>query len=102
VKSLSEDVYYGNLVLEVNGDQRYIDCRPSDALALAARMRVPIMVSSDVMDQAGITPEEDLTADEIKAYEAELEEPNLDIFENFLKGYDEGDSNPKSDAEDEV
>jgi uncharacterized protein len=44
VSSLSDDVFYGNLVIEIDGTRRNIDCRPSDALALAARMRAPIMV----------------------------------------------------------
>jgi len=61
VISLSDDVFYGNLILEINGQRREVDCRPSDALALAARTNVPIMVSSDVMSRAGIIPEEDIS-----------------------------------------
>src|SRR5512133_3928637 len=60
VVSLKEDVFYGNLVVEVDGRTVYIDSRPSDALALAARSHVPILVSKEVMDSAGVIPEEDL------------------------------------------
>ena len=37
-----------------------IDARPSDALNLAVRAHVPILVARSVMDSAGIIPEEDL------------------------------------------
>jgi len=69
VVSLSDDVFYGNLILDVDGDHRQVDCRPSDALALAARMRVPIMISEDVIQE-------------------ELEEQNLEVFEDFLQNFD--------------
>ena len=97
VKSLSEDVFFGNLVLEINGDLQNVDCRPSDALALAARMNVPIMVSEEVLEQAGIIPEEDTTLSENEASDAAFEDSNLDIFENFLKNYDEGEDDLESD-----
>jgi bifunctional DNase/RNase len=92
VNSLSDDVFYGNLVLEVNGHRRNVDCRPSDALALAARMRAPIMVAEDVMDQAGIIPEEDMS--DMDAAEVEqdavtdIEQEDLDVFEDFLQNID--------------
>ena len=59
VISLRDDVFYGNLVVDNNGRTIEIDSRPSDALALAVRARVPILVSSEVMDSAGIVPEQE-------------------------------------------
>jgi len=92
VSSLSDDVFYGNLVLEINGARRHVDCRPSDALALAARMRAPVMVSEDVMNQAGIVPEEDISDVDADAadqeHTPELEEQSLDVFEDFLQNFD--------------
>ncbi len=99
VKSLSEDVFFGNLVLEISGDQQNVDCRPSDALALAARLNVPIMVSEEVMDQAGIIPEEDTTVSDNEASDVEFEDSNLDVFENFLRNFDEGDDDFESDID---
>ena len=52
VSSLSDDVFYGNLVIEIDGKRKFVDCRPSDALALAVRMNAPILVAEDVMAQA--------------------------------------------------
>ena len=105
VVSLSDDVFYGNLILDVNGERRQVDCRPSDALALAARMRVPIMVSEDVMNQAGIVPEEDLTDSDAEDFDEDavqaLDSENLDVFENFLQNYDIDDLPSTADDEEE-
>jgi len=60
VLSLKGDVFYGNIVVEVNNRTIDIDSRPSDALALAVRTHVPILISQEVMEAAGIIPEEDL------------------------------------------
>ncbi len=90
VISLSDDVFYGNLVLEIDGTQHDVDCRPSDALALAARSRVPILVSENVMNQAGIIPEEDIseTGQPSHRQKPAADEEDLDIFENFLQNFD--------------
>ena len=60
VVALQEDVFYGVLVLEVKGGEVRVDSRPSDALALAARVHAPIFVAEDVMNTAAIVPEEDI------------------------------------------
>jgi len=59
VISLRDEVFYGNIVAEVNGRTLEIDSRPSDALALAVRAHVPILVSHEIMDSAGIVPEQE-------------------------------------------
>lgn len=104
ISSLSDDVFYGNLILEVDGDRRHVDCRPSDALALAARMNAPVLVSEDVMRQAGIVPEDDISdadsEDEDEELLAELDEENLDVFENFLQNFDRGEL-PSEENQDE-
>lgn len=58
--SLKEDIFYGNIVAEVNGQDVNVDSRPSDAIALAVRAHVPILVDESVMQGAGITPEADM------------------------------------------
>jgi bifunctional DNase/RNase len=110
VVSLKEDVFYGNLVVEVDGRTIFIDSRPSDALALAARARVPILISREVMDSAGVVPEEDLqnqrSAPQPPARQAAGDEPEaegaserLSVFEDFLQNLDL-DNLEKNDDED--
>jgi len=105
VVSLSEDVFYGNLILDVDGTHHEVDCRPSDALALAARSHVPILISEDVMVQAGIVPEEDISDEEAGESEenetAEVQENNLGVFEDFLQDFDIDDLTPDSDPDEE-
>jgi bifunctional DNase/RNase len=59
VHELRNDTYYARIVLDVNGEHKEIDSRPSDSIALAVRAQVPIFVSEEVMEQASIVPEED-------------------------------------------
>ncbi len=96
VVSLKEDVFYGNLVVEVDGRTVYIDSRPSDALALAARAHVPILVAREVMDSAGVTPEEDIQNQRVvppqpqagDAPDMETSSERLSVFEDFLQNLD--------------
>jgi hypothetical protein len=52
VTDLRDDVFYAQLHLEVAGTRLTIDSRPSDAIALALRARVPILVEDRVFDKA--------------------------------------------------
>lgn len=50
--------FSGEIVLAGRSGPRVVDCRPSDAIALALRQKVavPIMVTDEVMDRAASTP----------------------------------------------
>ena len=54
VNDLQNDTFYATISIEVNGVQEDIDCRPSDAVALAVRAQVPIFANEAVLDKAGI------------------------------------------------
>jgi bifunctional DNase/RNase len=103
VVALREDTFYGNIVLETNGKSINIDSRPSDALALAVRTNVPVMVSRSVMDAAGIIPEKDLQdGEEDSTEEAESSEERLSVFEDFLEGLDiDTDEDEKEDSDED-
>ncbi len=47
--SIHEGTYYAELVLQTEGGERRVDCRPSDSIALALRAEVPIRVSEEVI-----------------------------------------------------
>ena len=89
ITDLRNDTFYAQIALNVGGRALPIDSRPSDAIALAVRTRVPIYVDETVLDQAGIMPEPDLdqpdeAADEASAEGAEVPE----AFRDFLEGLD--------------
>ncbi len=54
VNDLKNDTFYAKIILDVDGGQMEVDSRPSDALALAVRVEVPIYVDEVVLDKAGI------------------------------------------------
>lgn len=60
IVKLQDDIYYGNIVAEVGGREIQVDSRPSDAIAIAVRAHVPILVHSSVLDAAGMMPDQDL------------------------------------------
>ena len=53
VCDIRDNTYFGKLVVEWGGEEREIDCRPSDAIALSLRVASPIFVDEKVMNEAG-------------------------------------------------
>ena len=101
VVALRDDTFYGNIVAELNGRTVNIDSRPSDALALAVRTHVPIMVTRSVMDSAGIIPEEDMQEEEEILEAPEVGSERLSVFEDFLENLGEDPDEEDEDDEDE-
>jgi bifunctional DNase/RNase len=52
ITDLRDDVYYATLQLTAPGTTFTLDSRPSDAIALAIRAKVPILVEDRVFDKA--------------------------------------------------
>ncbi len=59
VSELHNDTFHAAISLNTSKGQIEIDCRPSDALALAVRAKAPIYVEETVLDKAGITLDEE-------------------------------------------
>jgi len=53
IDSIEDGVYYAQLVLSADLHKEYLDCRPSDGIALALRADVPIFVDENVLASAG-------------------------------------------------
>ncbi len=81
VSALRDDTFFALITVNVDGQQLEIDSRPSDAIALAVRAGAPIFVAESVMDQASITPDEDVAEDS-------EEEEDLSAFRDFVEGLD--------------
>lgn len=89
ITELRNDTFYAQISLRVDGRRIEIDSRPSDAIALAVRERVPVYVDEDVMNQAAITPEPDLESGETFSEgdeSATVAAP--EAFRDFLEGLD--------------
>lgn len=59
INDLKNNTYYANISANANWTQMEIDARPSDAIAIALRVRAPIYVEKSVLDKAGIQPEQE-------------------------------------------
>ena len=82
VNDLRKQVFYATLFVDIGGEVKEIDCRPSDSIALAVRSQVPIFVEEHVMEEAGILPEPDIQE------EMEEDEESLDAFSDFVDTLD--------------
>ena len=110
VNDLRNDTFYAQITVDVDGETRLVDSRPSDAIALAVRLDVPIYVAESVMERASITAEEDVGAEESDeektppaAPDAEKEDTadqgRLSIFEDFLESLDLDDLDTDEDSD---
>jgi bifunctional DNase/RNase len=94
VNDLRDDVFYARLSVKVNGKTIEVDSRPSDAIALGVRFKVPIYVAQSVMAKAAIEPEEEITAESASGEESKPEreapasEEDLGAFKDFLDTLD--------------
>ncbi len=91
VCDLRNDTFFAKIVLSVDGKQVEIDSRPSDAIALAVRVKVPIFAEEIVLDKAGIiidpetgkpTPARDIPPEELE---------KMSAFRDFIEGLDLSD-----------
>lgn len=102
VTELSQDIYYARIVIQQNGRSVEIDSRPSDAIAIAVRARVPILVDDAVMERAGVTlsdgegdaDDEDSPVPETASGER-ISEEQLSVFRDFINTLDLDDFDRK-------
>lgn len=52
INDLREGTYFAKLRIRQNGEMIEVDCRPSDAIALAVTAKVPIFVAEEVLEEA--------------------------------------------------
>ena len=62
IYDMKENTFYANVIFRADGTEHIVDCRPSDAVALALNRKIPILVNRKLLRR-------ELTPDEIKEYE---------------------------------
>lgn len=72
--------YYAELHLRQGGEPRVVSSRPSDAIALAARLGTPIFAEDDLLDEAGVV----LDAEDEE--EAAAPDELVSQFRQFIEG----------------
>ena len=58
ITDLRDNTFFAIIHLERNGEKLAIDARPSDAMALALRVKVPIFVEDAVLERSSASGEE--------------------------------------------
>ena len=86
VTELSEEIFRARLIMEVDGRAVDIDARPSDAIALAVRIGVPIFATDAVLDRAAVEPEAE-------------EEQRLSVFRDFVNSLEVDLEDPPREGE---
>ncbi|MBI2936533.1 MAG: bifunctional nuclease family protein [Chloroflexi bacterium] len=96
VSDLQSDTFFAKVILEVDGKVIEVDSRPSDALALAVRFKVPIYVEDAVLekaavliDETGKTVEAGETAEGTQETGSKVKEEEirkLSAFKDFVEG----------------
>ena len=82
VTELRDDTFYAQIGVRVNKGTTAIDSRPSDAIAVAVRVGVPIFVAEEVMTAAGIVPGADISG------EVEERKEEFSAFRDFVNTLD--------------
>jgi len=76
IVDIVDETFRARLLLVVpGGDERELDARPSDAIALALRADAPIYIDRDLLATSGIIPEA-------------AEEERLSLFRDFVNSLD--------------
>ncbi|MFC1733096.1 bifunctional nuclease family protein [candidate division KSB1 bacterium] len=99
INDLRENTFYAQIGIKNSGKDLDIDSRPSDAVAIALRMKAPIFVSETVISKAAVEIEDEnqISVSEIALLNEQLE--NAAIIRDKIKSLEEQDPNkPKPES----
>jgi bifunctional DNase/RNase len=109
ISDLADETFHARLLLVGSDTRHEVDARPSDAIALAVRIGAPIYATSDVLDRAATSPDDEDEDDEtgegslsgtaLEETGEPIDAARLDIFREFVNSLDldqEGRGGPSS------
>jgi bifunctional DNase/RNase len=93
IAGLKEDEFYALVILRADGEgkQMHLDCRPSDALAVAVREHVPIFVDEGILRKTGVLLDEEKgkspgpSSERVLVKQATGDE-NIDVLSESVQG----------------
>ena len=59
IHSVRRQVFLGSVLIEKDDELRDIDTRPSDGIALALRLGIPVFVTEELLEESGLSTDED-------------------------------------------
>jgi bifunctional DNase/RNase len=75
ITDLRDGTFFAEIEMTSGGNRHAVSSRPSDAIALAARLGTPIFANETVLDEAAVTVSDD-----------DEEEVEVERFREFLEG----------------
>jgi bifunctional DNase/RNase len=85
ISDIQEGVFYSKVICTDGIRQKYIDARPSDAVAIALRFNAPIYTTEQVLNVAGISSDEVTDVDEeVPVEKNNLQSLSTDELQNML------------------
>jgi uncharacterized protein len=79
INELVDQTFFALIRLKAAGDTKEVSSRPSDAIALAVRVNVPIFADEDVLEQAGIELRDEEES-EVERFRAFLDQVSPEDF----------------------
>jgi bifunctional DNase/RNase len=81
ITELRDRTFFAEIEMTRNGSTSKVSSRPSDAIALAARLSTPIFATEEVLDEAAVAvSDEDEEEDEVERFREFLEGVNPEDF----------------------
>ncbi|MEF2146229.1 MAG: bifunctional nuclease family protein [Desulfovibrionaceae bacterium] len=84
ITRVEEGTFYAELVVRLGDAEKRVDCRPSDAIALAVRVEAKVLAARAVLEQAGTlsseAPEVVLKSEDADKWAEELDKVSPDDF----------------------
>lgn len=94
ITEIKANTFIASLTLQTHGKTKTIDCRPSDAIAIALRVPAPILASASVMKAALPFPDEaggkEIVTQELPAIGLRVQELTPDLAVAFALGKAKG------------
>jgi uncharacterized protein len=89
VNDLHDDTFFARIIMDFNGRHIEVDSRPSDAIALAVRVKSMIYVDEAVMDKAGVVLSNDgKDQPALERTNSGVDDAKLAVFRDFINSLD--------------
>lgn len=80
ISDLRHNTFYARILMRRNGEALQVDSRPSDAIALALRLKVPIFIDETVLDKIAVGDKPPIKEEEIEDFKKKLKDLKPEDF----------------------
>jgi len=80
ISDLRQNTFYALILMRRNGEALQVDSRPSDAIALALRLKVPIFIDETVLDKIAMGDKPPIKEEEIEDFKKKLRDLKPEDF----------------------